>query len=146
MNPTTQISLLGVLFILLVWVTLSVIRTAARKKRSPLGIPAGARVLRFIVCGAFVAAASFSVYDSAIGISTGKIMEAHYTRFISSHVFIVNRADEPDRFWTVIYWNCFFTFMFLSLAIAEIMIAIKRSMHAKKPQPDKSPRGRVFEP
>jgi len=131
MNPTTQISLLGVLFILLVWVTLSVIRTAARKKRSPLGIPAGATAIRIIVCGLFIAAAGSFIYDSAVGISTGKIMEAHYSRFVSSHVFIVNRADEPNRFWTVVYWNCFFIFMFLSLAIAEIMIAIKRSKHAK---------------
>jgi len=132
MNTTTQVSLLGVLFILLVWVTFSVIRTAARKKRSPLGIPAGAPVIRFIVCGLFIAVAGSFIYDSAVGISTGKIMEAHYTRFISSHVSIVNRADEPARFWTVVYWNCFFTFMLLSLAIAEVVIAMKRNKHSQR--------------
>jgi hypothetical protein len=134
MNTTTQFSLLGVLFVLLAWVTFSVTKTAARKKRSPLGIPDGAQTVRFIVCGLFVVVACASFWWSADGVFSGKILENNYTRFISSHAFTVYRADEPDRFWKVVCENCFFGLLFLYLVVAEITLAVKRSKHVK-PKP-----------
>jgi len=134
MNTTTRFSLLGVLFVLLAWVAFSVIKRAGRKRRSPLGIPDGARALRFIVCGLFITVAGSLFYDVANGVLTGRILEGSYTRFISSHVFTVFRTDDPDRFWTVICWNCFYGLLLLGLATAEIMIAVKRSRYVK-PKP-----------
>ncbi len=131
MNTATQFSLLGVLFVLLSWVAFSVTKTAARKNRSPLGIPDGAETVRLIVCGLFVVAACADFWWSADGIFSGKILEGHYTRFISSHAYTVYRADEPDRFWKVICENCFFGLLFLYFAVAEIIIAFKRSTHVK---------------
>ena len=134
MNATTQFSLLGVLFVLLSVVVFSVIKRAGRKKRSPLGIPDGARALRFIVCGLFITVGCYLFCDIADGVLTGKILEGHYTRFISSHAFTVYRADEPDRFWTEVCWDGFYALIFLYVAVAEIMIAVKRSRQVK-PKP-----------
>jgi hypothetical protein len=131
MNTTTQLSLLGVLFVLLAWVAVSVTKTAARKRRSPLGIPDGAHAVRFIVCGLFITVACGNFWWSANGVFSGKILEGNYTRFISSHVFTVYRADEPDRFWKVVCEDCFFGLLFVYFVVAEILIAVKRSMHVK---------------
>lgn len=135
MNTTTTFSLLGVLFVLLAWVVFSVTKTAARKKRSPLGIPDQERTIRFVVCSLLIVFACASFYWGADGILNGRILEGHYTRFISSHVFTVYRANEPDRFWRVVCEDCFEGLLFLYLAAAEIMMAVKRSQQVKHKAP-----------
>ncbi len=89
-------------------------------------------VLRFIIWGVFIAVACSLFYASTDGIRKGEILEAHYTRFVSSHAFTVYRAKDPDRFWVEVCWEYYFGLWLLYLPGAEIVSTIKRSKNVKK--------------
>lgn len=107
------------------------IRRAWRKKRSPWGIPDKARTLRFLVCSGFIAAACGLFYFSLNGVLTGKILETWGSGFVSSNPVTVYRADDPEGFWKIVWWEAFGGLILLYLAAAEMLITVKRSRHAK---------------
>jgi len=118
-------SLLATVMILFGYATFSVVRTAARGKRSLLG---GSPIFRFVVCGVLILAAGYLLFDNVNAVRKGEIYVVLSGRGTSHNIgYTIHRADNPSGFWEAICIYTYIALVFLCLSAAEIVWTLKRS-------------------